>query len=86
MCCEGLGTANRVMPDKNKKEIRKSAAFLGLGAEVAGAIAAGAFIGYWLDNWLNTPPLFIIIMVLASTVAIFWRIRQMLAWMEDEEE
>lgn len=67
------------------KQIRKSAVFLSLGAEVAGMIGASALVGYWLDGEFDTGPLFIIIFVLAGTVATFWRILRILRWIEERD-
>lgn len=39
-----------------------------MGLEFVSAVAVGAFIGYWLDRWLDTAPIFLIALLLAGTV------------------
>lgn len=36
---------------------------LSSGTELIAGVAAGAFLGYYLDQWLNTRPLMIILMI-----------------------
>lgn len=46
------------------------------GAELIASIAAGAFLGYWVDQWLETKPLFLIILLLLGILTGFvnvWR-------------
>lgn len=40
-----------------------------MGLEFVSAVAVGAFIGYWLDRWFGTAPLFLITLLLLGTVA-----------------
>lgn len=40
-----------------------------MGLEFVSAVAVGAFIGYWLDRWFDTAPLFLIVLLLTGTVA-----------------
>lgn len=44
------------------------------GAELVTTIGAGALIGYGLDSWLETKPLFLIIFLLAGVCAGFFNI------------
>lgn len=49
------------------------------GTEFVTSIAAGGFIGYWLDNWLETKPLFLIAMLVLGVITGFvnvWRTTQ----------
>ncbi|MGQ0527528.1 MAG: AtpZ/AtpI family protein [Alphaproteobacteria bacterium] len=49
------------------------------GAEMVAPIIAGCLIGWGLDNWLETKPVFLIIMLLLGVVTGFvnvWRITQ----------
>jgi ATP synthase protein I len=49
------------------------------GAELITSIAAGGFIGYWLDLWLETKPLFLIAMLILGVITGFvnvWRTTQ----------
>lgn len=34
-----------------------------MGVELVAAIAVGAFIGFWVDKWFDTKPLFLIILL-----------------------
>jgi len=44
------------------------------GTELVACIAAGTFIGWALDNWLETKPLFLIIFLLAGIGAGFMNV------------
>ena len=49
------------------------------GAELVTSILAGGFIGYWLDVWLETKPIFLIAMLLLGVITGFvnvWRTTQ----------
>ncbi|MBI9070438.1 MAG: AtpZ/AtpI family protein [Melioribacteraceae bacterium] len=48
--------------EKNAKVYRDVAPYLGLGFQLAATITLFFFLGYWLDNYLDTQPLFIIIL------------------------
>ena len=70
---------------KEKKQIEKDedsesmAVGLRAGAELVTSIAAGGLIGYWLDNWLETKPIFLIAMLLLGVITGFvnvWRTTQ----------
>ena len=40
--------------DKPKQGVQSYMRYSGLGFQIAGALAIGAFIGYELDKWLKT--------------------------------
>jgi F0F1-type ATP synthase assembly protein I len=67
-----------------KKPVRHASAltYTGLGFEVSGLLIGSAVIGYYLDKWLGTSPILIIIMVIVGTVAMLIRVVQLLKWME----
>lgn len=44
------------------------------GIELVAAIGAGAAIGYFLDNWLETKPLFIIVFLLLGIATGFYNV------------
>jgi len=49
------------------------------GAELITSIAAGAIIGYWLDDWLGTKPFLLIVMLILGIITGFvnvWRTTQ----------
>jgi ATP synthase protein I len=49
------------------------------GTELIASIAAGGFIGYWLDIWLETKPIFLIAMLILGVITGFvnvWRTTQ----------
>ncbi len=52
------------------------------GAELVGCVGAGAFMGWLLDGWFETKPLFLIIMLLLGICTAFynvWRTTQNIA-------
>lgn len=52
---EALGGGNK----KTIEEARVDATRMGV--ELVSGVLVGAFIGYWLDKWLDTSPLFLIL-------------------------
>jgi len=44
------------------------------GVDLAAAILVGGFLGYWLDKWLNTKPLFMILLFFMGFAAGFLNI------------
>ena len=44
------------------------------GIDLAAALLVGGFLGYWLDKWLNTKPLFMILLFFAGFAAGFLNI------------
>jgi F0F1-type ATP synthase assembly protein I len=49
----------------------------GVGWFVAASVVIGIIGGYWIDRWLNTTPLFIIIGVVLGTTVAFYGLYQM---------
>ena len=60
-----LKIAKSKLEIKHSKADTKKGAFLGnafkLGTELVAAVAVGSIIGFILDNWFGTKPLFILI-------------------------
>lgn len=44
------------------------------GVDLAAALLVGGFLGYWLDKWLNTKPLFMILLFFMGFAAGFLNI------------
>ncbi len=59
--------------------------FLALGVEVSGAVGGSAFLGYFVDQWLKTEPLFMIVLVVLGTVGAFWRVYRMAKHLEGSD-
>jgi len=74
------------MDKEDKKGKLKPFLFLSLGAEVTGSVAAAALLGYFLDDWLGISPVFLIVLVIASTVAVFWRLIRVLRMFDRDKE
>ncbi|MSQ11243.1 MAG: AtpZ/AtpI family protein [Dehalococcoidia bacterium] len=49
----------------------------GVGWYIATCIVGGIFGGVYLDRWLGTPPLFILLGVLSGTAAAFYGVYRM---------
>ena len=64
----------------------RAGVFIALGAEVSGAVGASAFLGYYLDQWLETEPLFMLALVILGTVGAFWRVYRMAKHLEDRKD
>lgn len=56
---------------KKKSNYYQYMHFSAIGIELAASIAVGAFIGYWMDIWLDTSPWFLIFWVLCGIFAGF---------------
>lgn len=79
---------NAIKDSKNKAEKKQTAkdadseslsVGLRAGAELITSIAAGGLIGYALDNWLETKPIFLIAMLILGVITGFinvWRTTQ----------
>lgn len=59
------------LSEEQKRNAENMSTGMRAGAELVGAIAGGAFIGWLLDGWLETKPLFLIIMLLLGIVTGF---------------
>ena len=46
--------------------------FAGIGVQFAVTIVVFAFLGVWLDRWLGTSPLFVLVMVFGGAGLGFW--------------
>lgn len=46
--------------------------FAGIGVQFAVTIVVFAFLGIWLDGWLGTSPLFVLLMVFGGAGLGFW--------------
>ncbi len=51
---------------------------VGVGWYIGGCIAAGVFIGRWLDSKLNTGPILVIIGLVVGSLIAFWGVYHML--------
>jgi len=51
--------------------------FLSLGGEIAAGILLPMFIGYWLDQWLNTSPWLLLTGCVVGIINIFILIFQL---------
>ena len=56
------------------KDLRGMNKGLRAGSELLGAVIVGAVIGYWLDRFLGTAPLFMIILLFIGFVTGFYNI------------
>ena len=68
---------------ENKPRLMRLA---GLGPQMVGSLAIGGLIGYFLDEWLGTPPLFLIIFIILGLTAGFLEIYRALVSLEREDE
>jgi len=69
-----------------KSAFGKAIVLAGLGIEFAGIIGASALSGYFLDEWLQTAPVFIIVLVVTGTIGLFVRIVHIMRQMEKRED
>lgn len=58
------------------RALREAGPYLGLGTTLAATVLAGLGSGYWLDGWLETGPLFLLVGgTLGVGVALFYFFR-----------
>ncbi len=72
-------TAEKQEQTNRDEDTESMSVGLRAGAELVTSIAAGGFIGYWLDVWLETKPIFLIAMLLLGVITGFvnvWRTTQ----------
>lgn len=53
---------------------RAAASALRVATDLVAALGVGAFLGYWLDEWLGTRPLFMVVMFFLGFAAGFLNI------------
>lgn len=64
---------------KPKKQLNSIAKYSGIGFQMVIIIGAGVFGGYHLDNYLNTTPIFVLILSVTSVVlAIYYAIKDII--------
>jgi len=51
---------------------------IGVGFFIGGFILLGVVVGLWLDSWLNTSPILVIVGLVLGVVIAFWGVYQML--------
>ena len=56
----------------------KGARFVALGTEFGFTVVAGVILGYYLDDWLGTGPLFLLVGTIGSFFGAVYRMLQML--------
>ena len=58
----------------------------GLGPQMVGSLAIGGLIGYFIDEWLETGPVFLIIFIVLGLTSGFLELYRALVSLEREEE
>ena len=57
-----------------------SGRFLALGFQIAGSIVAGLLVGYFLDDYLKTAPLFTLLLTIGGFIAalrlLLWSLKK----------
>jgi F0F1-type ATP synthase assembly protein I len=66
------------MPDQDDSQLIKAGRFAALGTEFGVTIVAGVVAGYYLDLWLGTGPLFILVVSMAAFAGSIYRMVAML--------
>jgi ATP synthase protein I len=59
------------MDKEIKKNIREVGGLMTLGLEMGISVTLGYFMGTWIDNWLGTQPIFLILCILFGFGAAF---------------
>ena len=55
-----------------------------LTIEILVGIGVGGFIGWWMDVWFNTAPVFLLIMLVLGMAAGLWGVVRMVAQMRQQ--
>jgi F0F1-type ATP synthase assembly protein I len=61
------------MLDPKDPQLARSARYIALGAEFGVSVVAGVVLGYYLDEWLGTAPLFLLLLSLGAFAASVYR-------------
>ena len=85
-----LKIAKSKLENSEIKTDRKKGVFLGnafkLGTELVAAVAVGSIIGFILDNWFGTKPLFIILFFLFGSAAGIYNVIKTAKKMQENKE
>ena len=85
-----LKIAKSKLENSEIKTDRKKGVFLGnafkLGTELVAAVAVGSIIGFILDNWFGTKPLFIILFFLFGSAAGIYNVIKAAKKMQENKE
>jgi F0F1-type ATP synthase assembly protein I len=65
---------HKPLTEAQKRDAENMSNGMRAGVELVGAIGAGAFIGWLMDGWLETRPVFLIIMLLLGIAAGFYNV------------
>ncbi len=57
-----------------------------LSVDFISPIIVGIFMGFWLDRWLSTTPLFLLILFFLGILAGFWNLYRMAQRLEQQNE
>ena len=63
--------------DDRRSSLEKAGRFTAVGMEFGVTIVAGVLLGYYLDQWAGTPPLFTLLLTLGALAGALYR----LVWM-----
>ena len=66
------------MADPEDSQLMNAGRFVALGTEFGVTIVAGVVVGYYLDNWLGTAPLFLLLVSIAAFGGSIYRMIAML--------
>jgi F0F1-type ATP synthase assembly protein I len=66
------------MADDNDSQLVKAGRFAALGTEFGVTIVAGVVLGYYLDEWLGTSPLLMLVVSMAAFGGSIYRMVAML--------
>ncbi len=50
-----------------------------VASELLAGVLVGAFIGWWLDRWLGSSPIALIVLTLVGTASGFWNVYRLAA-------
>lgn len=48
--------------------------FTDIGIYLAGPLVGGVLLGLFLDNWLHTKPIFVLIFIVVGSIATFYNL------------
>jgi F0F1-type ATP synthase assembly protein I len=52
----------------NRETLLNSGRYMALGFQIAGSIVGGLLVGYFLDDYLHTPPLFTLLLTIGGLI------------------
>lgn len=69
----------------NAGGLGRAGRFLALGFEFSGSVVGGMIVGYWIDGYVGTSPLFLVVFAVLALSGAVYRLLWVLRRMDESE-